>query len=397
MPRVLRIINRLNLGGPTYNAAYLTKYLSPEFETILLSGVKQESEESSEFIIEQLGLKAVYLNSMHRDINLSRDWQVYNEIKKVIRDFKPDIVHTHAAKAGTLGRLAAHHCNVKIILHTFHGHVFHSYFSPLKTRFFIRIERYLAGISSRIIAISNKQKHEICNEFGICPTEKCEVIPLGFDLSRFRENIPNKRKVFRAAFGIADDEIAIGIIGRLTAIKNHSLFVKAFSHLRRNTREKVKAVIIGGGEDDNQIKNLCSNLALNYSIPENINSSSPVIFTSWIKDIDRAMAGLDIVCMTSLNEGTPVSLIEAQAAGRPVVSTRVGGVEDLIVENETGLLSNSGDVEHFAVQLRKLVNNKELRQQLSEKAGSLVFSRYHVDRLVNDTRQLYQKLIAEKG
>lgn len=109
------------------------------------------------------------------------------------------------------------------------------------------------------------------------------------------------------------------------------------------------------------------------------------------------MAGLDIVCMTSLNEGTPVSLIEAQAAGRPVVSTRVGGVEDLIVENETGLLSNSGDVEHFAVQLRKLVNNKELRQQLSEKAGSLVFSRYHVDRLVNDTRQLYQKLIAEKG
>jgi glycosyltransferase involved in cell wall biosynthesis len=228
MPRVLRIINRLNLGGISYNVAYLSKYLEPDFETMILSGIKLDSEESSQFILDELGLKAHYLPEMRREINWKNDRAAYLKIKSIIREFKPDIVHTHAAKAGTLGRLAASSCGVKAIVHTFHGHVFHSYFSPLKTKLFIRIEKYLASKSSRIIAISDMQKKEICEDFKICRPEKASVIPLGFDLNRFRNDQEEKRKSFREHYKIAEDEIAVGIIGRITAIKNHDLFLRAF-------------------------------------------------------------------------------------------------------------------------------------------------------------------------
>src|SRR5580704_14239503 len=143
MPKVLRIINRLNLGGPTYNAAYLSKYLEPEFETLLVSGMKDHTEESSEFIVNRLDLHPVYIPEMYRELHPFRDYQSYYKLRKLIEEYKPDIVHTHAAKAGVVGRLAALHSGVPVICHTFHGHVFHSYFTPLKTRFFLEIERYL--------------------------------------------------------------------------------------------------------------------------------------------------------------------------------------------------------------------------------------------------------------
>src|SRR6185436_15041835 len=185
MPRILRIINRLNLGGPTYNAALLTKHLAPEFETMLVAGTKMDSEESSEYICQQMGIDFISIPEMSRAINLRKDYTAYQKIKKLIREFKPDIVHTHAAKAGALGRLAAHSMNVPVIVHTFHGHVFHSYFSPLKTKIFLNLERYLAKQSSAIVAISEHQKEELCNKYKIAPSEKFHVIPLGFDLSRF--------------------------------------------------------------------------------------------------------------------------------------------------------------------------------------------------------------------
>lgn len=395
MPRVLRIINRLNLGGITYNTAYLTKYLAPEFETLLLAGMKQESEESSEFIVEQLGLKAQYLTGMHREINLKKDYEVYKEIKSIIRQFKPDIVHTHAAKAGTLGRLAAHHCGVKIILHTFHGHVFHSYFSPLKTKMFINIERYLASKSTRIIAISQKQKQELCEQFRICRPEKCEVIPLGFELDRFRTDMEQKRKSFREQFQIRNDELAVGIIGRITAIKNHALFLDAFSRVRQAATRKIKAVIIGDGEDLEKAKQQCRSLHLVFCTHEAPDEAADVIFTSWIKNVDWAIAGLDLVAMTSLNEGTPVSLIEAQAAGKPVVSTRVGGVEEVMSDHETGLLVNTFSANDFSDALLMLIQNHSLRKQFADAGWEFVYRRHNVNRLVNDIKALYHRLLKD--
>ncbi|MEO5570927.1 MAG: glycosyltransferase [Bacteroidia bacterium] len=393
MPRVLRIINRLNLGGITYNVAYLSKYLQPEFETMIVSGIKLDSEESSDFILENLGLKATYLPEMRREISWKHDRAAYLKLKSIIKEFKPDIVHTHAAKAGTLGRLAAASCGVKVIVHTFHGHIFHSYFSPLKTKLFVQIERYLASKSTRIITISDIQKKEICEDFKICDSRKAAVIPLGFDLNRFRENQLEKRKSFRDQFKIADDEIAVGIIGRLTAIKNHDLFLRAFSHVLNKANKKTKAVIIGDGEDMQKMQQLCKELSLKYCEHNSVMAAADVIFTSWIKNVDWAIAGMDIIAMTSLNEGTPVSLIEAQAAGKPVLSTNVGGIENVVIKEVTGLLSPSQDVTLFSKHLLRLINDDLLRTKFSQNGWAQVGTKFHYSRLVEDVRKLYHQLL----
>lgn len=246
MKRVLRIINRFNLGGPTFNAAYLTKYLTPDYETLLIGGLKEDSEESSEFIINNLGIDYTLLPEMRRSINYFNDLKAYNRIKQIIKDFKPDIVHTHAAKAGALGRRAAYNLKVPVIIHTYHGHVFHSYFNKYKTAFYKYIERNLAAKSTKIIAISELQKFELSSVHHICPPEKIEIIPLGFDLSRFRKDNALKRSNFRKYYKLEDDEIAIGITGRLTYIKNHILLINAIKYLKDNTTRKFKVFIIGG-------------------------------------------------------------------------------------------------------------------------------------------------------
>ncbi|MFM7054927.1 MAG: glycosyltransferase, partial [Bacteroidota bacterium] len=291
MPKVLRIINRLNLGGPTYNAAYLTKYLEPEFETLLVAGMKDESEESSEFIVEGLGIKPVFIRDMRREISVKSDWSAFWQLVKIIREFKPDIVHTHAAKAGTLGRIAAWYCKVPVIVHTFHGHVFHSYFGPLKTKVFKFIERRLSGISSGIIAISELQKHELCEIHKVCKAEKTYVVPLGFDLNRFHELGSDIRLDFRSRFHIPEDAIAIGIIGRLVPIKNHSLFLEAFQKVKEQCSQNIKAIIVGDGEDRLMLEKLCQSKNLGVSTVENPQTDYDVVFTSWIYEVETALAG----------------------------------------------------------------------------------------------------------
>ncbi|MFN5323518.1 MAG: glycosyltransferase [Bacteroidota bacterium] len=393
MPRVLRIINRLNLGGPTYNAAYLTRYLAPEFETLLVAGMKDDTEESSEYIVEGMGIKPVFITDMRREIRPSSDLKAYKQIKKIIRDFKPDIVHTHAAKAGTLGRLAAYNCDVPVIVHTFHGHVFHSYFNPLKTALFKGIERGLSSISTGIIAISELQKQELCQQHKVCPESKVKVIPLGFDLDRFHATDPAIRDSFRNQFGIENDDIAIGIIGRIVHVKNHPMFIRAFKQVLSKHRGKVKAVIIGDGEDRQKIEQLCQDNTLRYSTPERPLKEFDVVFTSWIHNIESALAGCDIIAMTSYNEGTPVSLIEAQAASKPIVTTTVGGIANVVLPNQTALLSDSNDDDAMAANLIRLVESKETRDLFSKNGWPFVKERFHYQRLVDDMRSYYRFLL----
>jgi glycosyltransferase involved in cell wall biosynthesis len=392
MPKVLRIINRLNLGGPTYNAAYLSKYMAPEFETLLVAGMKDESEASSAFITDSLGLKPVYIKNMHRSLNPIQDIKAYKEIVKIIREFKPDIVHTHAAKSGALGRLAAINEGVPVILHTFHGHIFHSYFNSLKTKLFLKIERYLSRKSSKIIAISQKQFEELCYDFNIDKPEKFEIVPLGFDLQRFHEGKEEKRKGFREKYNLSEEDIAIGIIGRLVPVKNHSFFLKAISKLKEQTTKRVIGVIIGDGELKDDI--FAEAQKLNLQIDAIKKPKTDIIFTSWIKDVDFALPGLEIVALTSLNEGTPVSLIEAQAAGIPIVSTRVGGIEDVVKVGETAFLSDKDDVVTFSNHLLNLVENVEIRNSFSIKGLEVVENKYHYMRLVNDMKDLYSILLS---
>ena len=321
MPKVLRIINRFNIGGPTYNAAYLSKYLSNDFETLLVAGEKDETEDSSQFILHELGLKPIIIPEMKREINLKNDRIAYQKIKEIIADFKPEIVHTHASKAGAIGRLAAYKMKVPVILHTFHGHVFHSYFGKVKTTIYKTIERNLAKKSTKIIAISPIQKKELSTIHKIAKPNKIEVIPLGFDLNKFKENQKEKRNSFRQKWLIEDNEIAIGIIGRLVPIKNHHFFLNVVKKISEITTKRVRFLIIGDGELRGELENYCKQLKIDFSTEKNT-TNALLTFTSWITDIDVALAGLDIVALTSKNEGTPVSLIEAQAAGKPIVSDK---------------------------------------------------------------------------
>lgn len=393
MPKVLRIINRFNIGGPTYNAAYLTKYLSSNYETLLVGGVKEEHEKSSEYILENLGLEPTIVFEMRRSINPFQDIIAYRKIKQIIKEYKPDIVHTHAAKAGTLGRMAAFSCKVPIVVHTFHGHIFHSYFGTIKTTIFKIIERYLAKRSTAIIAISKKQKEELCNIHKITTHNKCHIVRLGFDLSRFQTDNEAKRSTFRKSYNISDDEVAIVIVGRVVPIKNHSLFIKALHHVLQNSNKKVRAFIVGDGDNRKNIEQQAIELGIGFTTEHDNIHNQPLCFTSWIKDVDVVYSGADIVALTSLNEGTPVSLIEAEAACKPIITTNIGGIEDIVEDGVTGILVENNNIEIFGQKLLQLVEDENLRHQLSEKGREFVNKQYHYTRLVNDIEELYVELL----
>jgi len=407
MPRVLRIINRFNLGGPTHNAAYLTRYLPSDYETLLVGGSQEATEEGSHHILRNLGIEPVILPELQREVAPWRDRGAYTRIKKLIKEFKPDIVHTHAAKAGAVGRMAAADLGVKAIVHTFHGHVFHSYFGPVRTALYKNIERFLARRSSRIIAISEKQKHELVDEHRITKADKVSVIPLGFDLSRFQADQAVKRALFRQVYGVADDEIAIGIVGRLVPIKNHDLFLQVLARVSQRTGRRLRAFIVGDGEERERLQERVNELGMSQVVGPYFNghgfghgvNGRPMVqralitFTSWIKEVDIVNAGVDIVMLTSLNEGTPVSLIEAQAANKPIVSTRVGGIENVVLPDQTAYLSESGDVDGLEQQLLRLVEDDGLRKRFGLGGWDHVSQRFHYTRLVNDMDHLYRELL----
>lgn len=390
-------MNRLAVGGPVLNATYLTKYMAPDFETILVVGEKEDHEKSAEHLAQQLGIKYITIPGMGRSINPMSDYGAYRRMKELIKSYKPDIVHTHSAKPGAIGRLAAAAAKVPVIVHTFHGHVFHSYFNSAKTNFFIQTERFLGRKSDAIVAISNQQKRELVQDFRIAPEEKFRVVPLGFDLDRFRTGQEEKRNHFRSEFGVKDDEIAIGIIGRLVPVKNHYLFLKGLKHVLDHTSKKVKAFIIGDGETRADLEAVAREVQIPYSTQDSPEHPHPLVFTSWRSDIDYINAGLDIVCLTSFNEGTPVSLIEAQAAGTPIVSTRVGGIADIVVEGETAFLADVQDTETFCNHLLRLVEDDALRRQMSGKGSTHVLERFSYQRLVRDMGALYWELLEKKA
>ena len=306
-------------------------------------------------------------------------------------------VHSHSAKPGAIGRMAAKAMNVPVIVHTYHGHVFHSYFHPLKTKLFINIERKLGKKTDAIVAISQQQKKELTVDFNIAPENKFRVIPLGLDLDKFQTNREEKREAFRSSFGIRGDEVVLTITGRLVPIKNQVLFLEGIKHLLQNSRQTIKAFIVGDGESRTLLEEKARQLNIGFSTEKDIKHDQPLVFTSWRSDIDHINAGSDIIVLTSFNEGTPVSLIEAQAACKPVVSTRVGGIEDVVKDNETGLLSDINDTAAFCENLLKMTENKELRCKFGQAGEGYVTTKYSYRRLVTDMAGLYHELLSAKN
>lgn len=396
MPKILRIHNRLITGGPVFNVLNLTKFLEPDFETLLVVGEKEYHEQDAGFLAKKMGIKPLLVPEMGRSIHPLKDYKAYHKITEIIKRFKPDIVHTHAAKPGAVGRLAAHHMKVPVVVHTYHGHVFHSYFNKTKTQVFLNIERYLAKKSTALIAISPEQKMELVNQYRVADERKFHVVPLGFELERFMEDQDEKRAAFRAEFGLADDEIAIGITGRLVPVKNHDLFLEALAFVLKNTTRKVKAFIVGDGTSAQNIQARAVALNIPYCMSGETCYERPLIFTSWRSDMDVINAGLDIVCLTSFNEGTPVSLIEAQAANRPVLSTNVGGVKDVVKEGVTALLAGVQDKQTLFNHLLSLVNDDALRASMGQNSAGFVSERFGINRLAADFKNLYYSLLAGK-
>lgn len=387
MPKVLRIINRFNIGGPTYNATFLTRYMSEEFETMLVGGLPEPDESDSLHIPRSYGVEPVLIEEMRRLPNLKSDRAAYKKLKQIIQEFQPDIVHTHAAKAGALGRKAAKSCGVPVIIHTYHGHVFHSYFGKYKTKLYKLIERRLAKKSDGIIAISPLQKEELVKQHRICEAEKVKVIQLGFDLGQFQEQLSEKRTTTRTTYQLEDETVAVAIVGRLAPIKNHGLFLEAVEEVLK-AGIQARFFIVGDGMEYEKIASTVSRLNETYG--------NCIEMTSWIKDIAQFNAGMDIICLTSDNEGTPVSLIEAQACNIPVISTDVGGVKDIVLEGETGFVVPKKDVKAFSEKLAFLIKNKKNREIMSQNGWKFVEEQFHYKTLVRNMENYYKELLAKK-
>jgi glycosyltransferase involved in cell wall biosynthesis len=361
---------------------------------MLVGGQWDESEESSQHILHDLNLSPIIIKEMRRDVSMSSDREAYKKIKQLISDYKPDIIHTHASKAGALGRLAAINYGKAKVVHTFHGHVFHSYFGKIKTNLYKNIERALALKTDKIVAISDRQKLELTKRYQICSADKVEVIPLGFDLNKFQLDKDIKRVSFRKKYCIEDDEIAIGIIGRLVPIKNHQLFIDAICEVRKRTNRRVRGFIIGDGEERENLKQYANSIGLAHVNGEfRGNNPAPLHFTSWIKNIDLANSGMDIIALTSFNEGTPVSLIEAQASNKPIITTKIGGIKNTVLQNETALLVNMNNKEEYINKLMDLIESKELRDRLGANGWAHVKSKFHYERLAKDMSNLYTSLL----
>ncbi|MEO0404403.1 MAG: glycosyltransferase, partial [Bacteroidota bacterium] len=296
---------------------------------------------------------------------------------------QPHIVHTHASKAGALGRLAAIKMNVPIVVHTFHGHVFKGYFGKAKTQFYKSVERYLAKRTRAIVAISPIQKHQLVHEHSICSEKQTHVIPLGFDLDRFTRELEKRRSAFRTNHRIENDAFVIGIVGRFAPIKNHELFLEAIAIANKQSERPIYAVIVGDGERKQELQQLSENLGI----------SDLLTWTSWIEQIETALPAFDTVVLTSKNEGTPVSLIEAQAAGIPVISTDVGGVRDVILDEKSGFVvgQEAESISKAILQLETL--GEENRKRMGDIGKQHVMNAYGAERLASDMRSLYSKLM----
>jgi glycosyltransferase involved in cell wall biosynthesis len=370
-PRLLIILNRLAVGGPAFNVISGAAALSNEFEILLLAGAPDADEQPADYLLDQYkGFQFQKISSLKRSVIPGTDLRAYKEIKQAIKQFQPQIVHTHGAKPGVLGRLAAHRSNVPVIVHTFHGHVFHSYFSGFTSNLIVRIEQWLAGFSSAIVAISNTLKEELTNKYKIASANKVQLIRLGIDTTQFHDEDGSKRTHFRNEFNLSSDTIAIGIVGRLVPVKNHRLFIDTAAQVlkAKGKDHKLRFFIIGDGTERTSLQELIRSKQLEFAeAGSKDHSNANFIFTSWRKDMDAVYAGLDITMLTSLNEGTPVSIMEAMAAGKPVLSTNVGGISELITDGQTGLLASKEN--ELVAGLTSLIENAPLRHQLSTAAA----------------------------
>jgi len=402
--KVLQIIARLNIGGPAIHLAFLVHGLnSRKFELTLVTGQVSPEEGDMHYLFDGLDEKVVMIPELQRELNVVKDIKSFCRVLKVLKQERPDIVHTHTAKAGTIGRIAVFVYNVICrrtvrVLHTFHGHVFQGYFGKLKSLFFVWTERLLAKITDVIVVVSDSQREELCGNYDIGPQNKFRTVKLGFDLEPFFLN-RGRKGLFRRSLGIDTKTILIGIVGRLVPIKNHKMFLRSAKiFLDDNPDVPAKFLIIGDGELREVLETFCGQKGL----------SDHVKFCGWRRDLPRVYADLDVLCLTSINEGTPVSIIEAMSSSVPVISTDAGGVRDLLgmlisgspqngfEVHERGILCRQDDPEGFARGLQYMIQNRHIWEEISSSARSFVSQVYAKKQLLRDMETVYLELVKSK-
>ena len=386
--KVIRAIARLNVGGPSIQAITLTKHLEPlGYETTLVRGVEGPREGSMDDLARELGVRPHLVRDLRRSLG-PRDLLALARMTRLLRDVRPHIVHTHAAKAGAVGRIAcmlAGDSAPQIRVHTFHGHVLSEYFSPTTSALFRRIERELARRTTRLIAVSDEVRADLLR-LGIAPVEKIEVVRLGLDLDRFRLSVEEERRErarIRAQLGLPVDARVVLLVARLVQIKRVDRFLRIAGRVA--SRTNARFVIVGDGELSEDLRRSVEAEAL----------GARLTWTGMRSDMPALMAAADVVSLTSDNEGTPVSLIEAHAAGRPAVSSGVGGVSSVVVNEATGYVVTSGDEEAFADRVTTLLQDDALARRLGRTGRDHVVRRFGLDRLVRDIDRLYRGLLAE--
>ena len=381
MVRILRIFSRLNVGGPSIHVVLLTAGLVERgYSTCLVVGKESRTEGNMMYLAERYGVQPRRISELGRAIHPLDDAVAFKKIFQLIREFRPDIVHTHTAKAGMLGRLAAWMIGVPVIVHTFHGHVFHSYFGNSRSAFFRFIERLLAKITTRVIAISDNVKQDLML-YHIAPPEKIAVVPLGLDLDQFL-TVARPTGRFRAELGIGPAKNLVGIVGRVVGVKNLELAVEAAEIVVRRLPNTHFAVVGDGDERETIQRSVAAHgLQGHFS------------FVGWRQDLSDIYSDCNVALNTSLNEGTPVALIEAMAAALPTVATNVGGTANVVVHDTTGFLCPSGDAEAIAESLIRLLSHDRLAREMGERGRERVRNRFSKERLVEDLDQLYTTLL----
>ncbi|MEP7340674.1 MAG: glycosyltransferase [Acidobacteriota bacterium] len=407
--RVVRIIDRLNVGGPAKHVTWLTAGLSAEeFETTLITGTVPPTEGDMSYFARAAKIEPLIIKEMSRELSPHDMFVIWKLWRELVR-LKPQVVHTHKAKAGAVGRAAAmlykwitpsalwlrpRTCNV---VHTYHGHVFHSYYGPLKTKLFLAIERALAWLcTDRIITISEQQRREINEVFKVGRASQFSVVPLGIDLEEFKPE-PGR---LRDRLGIGGGTTLIGIVGRLCEVKNHSMLIEAAALLEQKgvlQNGRAHFVVIGDGHLRQALESRSRELGITHRLS----------FLGFRDDVTTLYADLDIAALTSLNEGTPLTLIEAMSCGIPAASTEVGGVVDLLGAQsrqgtgftlwDHGVTAPSRDVENYAQALQLLIENPDLRRQMGTQGQAFVRAHLSKARLISDIETLYRKLTAAPG
>jgi glycosyltransferase involved in cell wall biosynthesis len=385
--KILRVIARLNMGGPALHVAYLTAGLRERgYDTTLVAGSLARGEDSMAFVAEGRDVEIIRIDELGREISPLRDLAATLRLARLIRRERPDILHTHTAKAGTVGRVAALLAGRRrppIVVHTFHGHVLRGYFGPLRSLVFRLLERWLAAHTTALIAVSPQVRDDLV-DLHVAAPGRFAVIRLGIELDERVNGAQNGRLESRRYLGIPPDRFAVGWIGRMTAVKRTDDVLLAFKRLRD---EGVDAVLclVGDGPDRVQLERRAHELGV----------MRDTLFLGYQEDVAQFYAAFDALVLPSSNEGTPVSAIEALAAGRPVVATRVGGVPDVVEEGKDGFLVEPGATDELADRLGQLARDPELRERMGRAGRERVLPRYAVDRLVDDVDRLYRSLLSE--